>query len=151
MRINTNGFTYRLMDTLYEDHRISENLCVYFWQAVLAYFIGSFMSFLVAWMGLGALFAPVQIIFWHFTGVGFIPEAHWLFPPVVIFCFVYIIAAVFWVSVGVKWCITNWCITNVFKFDNMESPKPDSVVIEYIKAKKNKFCPKIEFYDGDAP
>ena len=137
MRINKNSWHYRLIQ--FADKIPSKNLCMYFWQVIGCSFMFLIMSIVIAaaltliplsmfgpiFMALSSAIEVFGIILWMITG---------------------------FISLGFAkdWVLTNpkhWLSRNIWKRKEHVKDKEPNIVFEYIKAKKRKVCPPLEFVD----
>lgn len=143
MKVNKNSWHYKALtgkflgiEGLYEPH-VSNSLCIYFWQVFL----------MISWRG----------FFWLL-----------LFPILISFLFVIPLTSLFaWINTGVFLqnamgleILAAWLVSGVLtglgysiykvrkwwsKVEYTKSNKESNLIIEYIKTKKRKLCPIIEF------
>lgn len=130
MKISTESWHYKAIDYLNWDH--SNSLCFYFWQAV-----GASLAF----VGFGVVLLFLLGILLSFPGViiasKYIVVHSWLY------YFTWVsLSALFWIAI-------MGAIVGFIKFvDFLSHRKPkesNNIVVSYIKAKKNKICPMIDF------
>lgn len=132
MKINTKSWHYRFLKSL--DTSIPKSLCPYFWKVVftVALFAGSILL-------LTALFATMGVKI--FEGIGFTLDnmvLYWSLAAVVgtvtaTSAIVLVVAVIF----GFVWAKEN------FKPPYKEEP----LIITFVKNKKSKICPRLEFED----
>jgi hypothetical protein len=119
----------------------SRSLCLYFWQVVIRLFFGISIGLLAA-SPLSTIInyatdtlrsSPFLVEFYSF--IGFLVGCFYLFVAV-IFILACVVQAVKWVN-------------SKFPRKHIEpkEPKEPSIIIEYIKAKKAKVCPMLNFTD----
>lgn len=158
MKISKNSWHYKMLNQgafgLFEKRYPSQSLCLYFWQVV--YQIGAlflwlpFMGFLfVSVFAVGPLllvatwFLAGELLTSHQAVMQILPE---MLAPMVaagmlgLVLYVFVIVAFFCAGLSVlpKKIRTNQAVDS----------KP-SLVIEYVKAKKQKICPILEFTDDN--
>jgi hypothetical protein len=122
----------------------SRSLCLYFWQVVMRLFFG---------MGLGLLAAsPLATAIVSLTGTfdtaSPLVKLYASFGVIVsIFYGLILVCSISYLSVqGVKWVYNK--LPRKYKEPKEHSnPKEPSIIIEYIKAKKAKVCPMLNFTD----
>lgn len=117
MKINKNSWHYKFINSLVTEP--SDNLCAYFWQLVLCIAVTPFFV------------ATLCVIVVFIT----LPFTHFWVEEVV---FLHYLAAFLDCS------ILSWVLFNLIKERRQEEGK-ECLAIEYSKAKKSKYCPKIEF------
>lgn len=132
MKINTKSWHYRFLNSL--DTNIPNSLCQYFWKVVftITWITGSILLLM-------ALFATTGVRI--FEGIGFTLDnmvLYWSLAAVVgtaiaISAIVLVVAVVF----GFVWAKEN------FKPPYKEEP----LIITFVKNKKSKICPRLEFED----
>lgn len=173
MKLNINSTTAKLYRWFYSTSQMPQSLCPYFWKLILMWifivpytimclptilldlkdpdlrttgerigvgfilwFIIGMLISMLSWIGL--FFAePVKDSVWFFAlTAGFIGWG----AAFVIGC-----VALF------KWCKEMWENRNVrydehgYRIWTKPEPKQSSIIIEFIKAKYNKYCPKIDW------
>lgn len=143
MKISTNSFFYRQADKF--TWEISSSLCVYFWQVVWAVLFWWVITpvlavLLTALLLLGMPFAAGKLILPIFgyveTGTK-LSEYLWHLGAGYTF---------FLVFVGL---MAAWTYYQEVKPNQGEKPKKEeNLFIAYVKAKKRKICPLIEFTEG---
>jgi large-conductance mechanosensitive channel len=116
----------------------SRSLCIYFWQVVarfcwclfvMSLVVSPLATFIV--MGTGT-FESSSLLVRLYSSVGAMISIFYIF---ILFAFI-----VFCIVEGVKW------VNSKFPREHKE-PKEPSIIIEYIKAKKAKVCPMLNFTD----
>lgn len=147
MKVNKNSWHYRLLTGEIfgieglNSWNVSNSLCVYFWQVVFVLlWKGVALFFLIPFVINGFLIQPVIFIFgWITTGIivkGDIGLTILIMESVVITCFVIVCA-----GLSLHTFLKN-------KTDLSEDvEKEPNIFVEYVKAKKNKLCPMIEFVE----
>lgn len=150
MQVNMNSWHYRLIENLF-DGDASHSLCVYFWQVALRLlFVGAVTAFM--WTFFGMLAVALA------TSAGWIAAAttpFWLKACIFIFgAFVTLglllagLAVCFLILYGVAKAILT--VKELLEqWDDKQEEKEDNVLVAYIKAKKRKICPMLEFTHGD--
>ncbi len=162
MKINYNSTSSKLYRWFYDTHRMPETLCPYFWKLVFAWFLTIILS-------------PLLLPTWITRKVTNdfdenVPIGPYAFMGFLIYGMLFIIASVgvfisaYWVtyyrgnilhgmyvgggitlSIGIVVLITYF--TNQLhkkKKQKYKEPKP-SILVEFIKAKYHKYCPKIDW------
>ncbi|QXO12748.1 hypothetical protein pEaSNUABM49_00535 [Erwinia phage pEa_SNUABM_49] len=158
MNISTNSWHYKMNEFVYEflNKNVATSLCGYFWQTVFAPIItltlaivGLIVISILSWGALylvGALFS--NFLVW----INVLPEAfqlvknvfNWRFIPMSILFDVLVIAVFYG-----KYKYSSYKERKIEEAKEKGAPidsKP-LLVIEYIKAKKRKICPLINFTD----
>lgn len=143
MKVNVNSWHFRTVCRM--NFTPSRSLCVYFWQVVWSTFMLYlvFPAILLVILICGVAFMPIPVgdfLLWIFgadvnieglnsyllrLGIGYI---------------------------GIILVVGFWILCAYLKEKRSEkvaSEKQDSILTSYIKAKKSKICPIIEFTDGD--
>jgi len=132
MKINTKSWHYRFLNSL--NTNIPNSLCPYFWKVVftIAWITGSILLLIVGFASIGAGI---------FEGIGFALDnmvLYWSLAAVVgtvtvTSAIVLVVAVIF----GFDWAKEN------FKPPYKEEP----LIITFVKNKKSKICPRLEFED----
>lgn len=135
MKINKQSIQYRAVNTVFK--KPSNNLCVYFWQLLCT-----------LTMGIGGVFTLwstgyVAYLMWKQSTDGSMATFLLAFPGLAVMGVIGAIIAMAIIYL-VFLAITGVCISIGFI---KKSTYDNSVVKEYIKAKKDKICPRIEFED----
>lgn len=146
MKVNMNSWHYRLIEN-FLDGSPSNSLCVYFWQVVLRLVVGGAMG-LAMWGFFGGLASA------------FIVKFGWIDPattPVWIKLLAaglgaFLVLAVFLVVLLIIG-FTIYGVVAAFKtlrtmfeqWDEKRPEKDDNLIVAFVKAKKRKVCPMIEF------
>lgn len=132
MKINTKSWHYRFLNSL--DTNIPKSLCPYFWKVVftVALLAGSILLFM-------ALLATMGVTI--FEGIGFTLDNMVLY---------WSLAAVVGTATATSAIVL--VVTVIFGFvwakENIKAPyKEEPLIITFIKAKKSKICPHLEFED----
>ncbi|AAQ81530.1 hypothetical protein PHG31p209 [Aeromonas phage 31] len=126
MKISTKSWHYRLLNTM--DMSIPRSLCPYFWKVVFTIgFIGVITTFLaIIFHGVGAK------ALWNW----FDYDANFVYATLFGFTLVVsVLAAVIGVFFGFFYASEKELFTI----------KTENIVINYIRAKKSKICPTLEF------
>lgn len=165
MNINKSSWHFKLLDKLdfkvarllrYEDSVVT--LCQYFWNVVAGVIIGATIGFIIAFLVLGSLFILSSIL----TGLVVFFGASWL--PVLeydSFMFgqhIVGLALSFLLSVAFIWQTAidqvkaGLIVPDWMKFSKQVATTPKqetkpNILFEYVKAKKNKFCPVVKLED----
>jgi len=169
MELNINGFTARTYRWFYAEYGMPENLCPYFWKLVIMWVLIIPVSILAIPMLLinkdeGYISLPAKIFGGALLYVGMF----------LIFC-MFVALSVFWngfhgtseniwddlqIMGFCGWAsVITFCILSLVKFikEKMSERKykklyttpyeghKNNIVFEFIKAKYNKYCPKIEW------
>lgn len=148
MKLSKNSWHYKLNKHVSNNYYIPpKSLCLYFWQTV-----GKMLALVVALggvclIGLGFL----SIILFLQTGI-----TGWVIWPEIIFelgavltaviLFLSMMGGVIATTEGHMKVFPEWMKITRFKKHEQVEKKP-SLVVEYIKAKKEKVCPYIEWED----
>lgn len=138
IKINKNSWHYKVVNFgCTSNNDISNNLCTYFWQFVrgcgigCALLLGVILFIVFASFVIGSLFVPLDV-----------SEA--------------VVAMIIWIVIALSFKDViihhfgsdHWLKRDVFKNlkskDGQTNRKP-SIIKEYLKAKKQKICPIIEF------
>lgn len=122
MKINTKSWHYRLKSRILGRFIMHQNLCAYFWGCVLSILLPAILVSLI-------LFLVVFFIYIMFTEPGFINIC--LIVLSVIGCFALPPIGIYWFR---RKTIKQYLVPG------------EEVVVEFIKAKKSKLCPLIEYY-----
>lgn len=161
MKANTKSLHARLHNLVYTN-KLPNNLCPYFWKLVLAFilFIPAFIIQLP--ILISDLFTKYKndtedrynmgFVFWLITIILTsisIPTIH-LF-KMMFNCYSYswdiaILGIIVWSMIGLVTIVTllALCLKNRI-IKNRYKEKQPSIIGEFIKAKKNKYCPKIDW------
>jgi len=142
MKVDVNSWHYRMVCRM--NMTPSKSLCVYFWQAVWCTFMLCLVfPAILLFMLVGAVaFAPIPLgdfILWVFgAGVNIDGLNSYLLRlgvgyAAIILMFVFWILCAYWEERRIK----------------IVEKKEDGIFVSYVKAKKSKICPIIEFTDGD--
>lgn len=145
MRLRRDSWHYRLVNWGFTgEFNISENLCTYFWQVVLS----MIMAMGVVAVGLVIAFI-VYMVCLHY------PWALWTdaigsnFIINVFYSMAWIGGGLFLRNTLDDMDLLGPEIKCLTPSGEPKPPKEPGLVSQFIKAKKDKFCPNIEFVDGD--
>jgi predicted neutral ceramidase superfamily lipid hydrolase len=111
----------------------SDSLCVYFWQVVFRFCCCLFV--------VAATVAPLVSVISYVTGTQ--DSSHIL---VQFYSYIGVIVGFFYGVALVTFIISSYIIRRE-AHKKTTKPKQPSIIIEYIKAKKDKVCPMINFID----
>lgn len=129
MKISVESWHYRLLKSDWLGHVVPNNLCLYFW-AVIYKLVGSVvlgcLGFLFAAGLYLTLFSLFSFIIW----------------PIIFSYSTWVLLG----SVAVIGLVV-WKANNMIK--NAPEGSAVSVTTEYVKAKKSKICPNLEFNRGE--
>lgn len=146
MKVSTQSWHYRLADSISDNLTPSKSLCVYFWQVVWG-FIFRFILFpgFIAVVGaVGICGIPAAIGKLTMDLFEFIPKgSNWI----VFFWTLgagYVILLVIFLLMGV---FVYW--KEIVQPRRSKVVKEDNLFVAYVKAKKRKICPIIEFTGDD--
>jgi len=173
MKLNINSNTAQLYRWFYGTFKMPESLCPYFWKlflmwaVILPYSIVCIPSIVmekldpsenpttgdrlcissVIWVVLiGALSILFSIsLFWYTY-----PKDTLGMDLQVLGCVLWIIAVAVGIWNGTRWLIEKWSESKI-KYDEHgrriwnPEPKQDSIIVSFIKASYNKYCPKIDW------
>ena len=150
MIINKSSGVYRCLDRMWWEP--SNNLCAYFWEAVVAIYFHvaipvGVVLFPVLFLTEGYISLPDSVLFtlltMTFFAVGFFL---WLVGACFAAVFVGGIIISIW-NEDVRYDLFH----NIWGFDmekpKPREPKPDNLMWAYMKAKKQEMCPIIEFVE----
>ncbi len=154
MKINYNSTSSKLWRWFYRNCEMPNNLCSYFWSYValcilivpcLIFRSWAFLPFvyeereergiqfikaIACWVALTASFwliAPVvRFLFLH--------KNDWLKQEGIVLCVILLISIAVVIIVGIFWYFENRD-SNIFT---------DNIIVEFVKAKKNRYCPLLE-------
>ena len=156
MKLNKNSFTIRLYKYFYSTEQLPTNLCPLFWKLVVMWvFIIPFTIFTIPALfmkdikGVGQKFVASLILYVILIalilmlsplGLFFISYNNELFMP---FWINGLIIDSILILIGIYFAIKYLVDKN--KYERMENPKSNSIVTEFVKAKYNKYCPKIDW------
>jgi hypothetical protein len=154
MIINANSWHVKLHDVIFDKQSRPQNLCPYFWKVVAALFLATllFSSLLTGFTLIGQPLAA-----WLFAHVGVLSD--FVTYPVGTFIGAICISSIFAFAFGV--CYGYTIITEYIKnrmWDRRYEKEraklsPDYVeptpnlIVGFIRSRKEKFCPKLEFKD----
>lgn len=135
MKISTDSWHYKLVDFIFKESWPSESLCIYFWQVVWSCIV----TFLTSCMGTVILACIIYVF---------------LYEPIVktvegsLGVYSYWLVWVFFCQKALKHLPEDNVVGEIFRYTpwtNKNVDKEPNIVLEYIRAKKQKFCPKIDF------
>jgi hypothetical protein len=174
MKLNINSVSARLYRWFYSTHKMPENLCPYFWKLVLMwvfilpYSLLSLPTIIMDWkesdikttgerMGTGVvawLILFILICMLSVFGVFFMKFPNekspwWTMLTIGLICWG---ATIVIASLElIKFSIKKWKNRHI-KYDKdgyriwePVKEKQDSIIIEFVKAKSNKYCPRIDW------
>lgn len=152
-KLNKNWGGHDIRYTLSKGNKIS--LCEYFWETVKS-FVGLFAAtiFMLGLCGavLYGLLAPFVLLFSSFTGIWWeIPDYYEIGAIVMIFTIILVpifavLATLFGpMKVFPKWFPVDKWLGQVIDKSKEHTPEKVNIIVEWIKAKKSKVCPIIEF------
>ena len=144
MNLSKNTWHFKVVEDEFcfmEGWDASRSLCLYFWQVVMRLFFGIGLGLLavsplvtiITYVTDTTHSAPFLIHFYSF--IGFIVSFFYFFVLGITICCCTI--------EGVKWVARKF----PRKYKEPKEPKEPSIIIEYIKAKKAKVCPMLNFTD----
>jgi len=133
MRVKINSWHYKLI--CFADFGIPNNLCAYFWKVVFSALFLVAMAIFVLFLAATATIAVTSFIWVWFFGI----EYEIGIFAMIMYCFVgfFILHSKSYPQRGI------WAVEIVGR---RESTEPN-LLIEWIRAKKQKICPMIEFID----
>lgn len=144
MKVNKNSWHYKLLTENFcfisgwEEWHISNSLCLYFWQVMFR---------LVSGLGLG-LIATSPLVFWGTLLLGLHPSDLVFFGRLLVGLGIFVTFAL--TAVG---ALASIVYAGEFIRDKLPrkeyKEKESNLFVEYIKAKKNKLCPIIEFVEEE--
>lgn len=173
MKLNYNSFSSKLYRWIYytDDMEMPTNLCPYFWKLVVAYIIALpvlvltlpielirlfvkdkekmeaplitriFMSviFAFALLFIAAVLAPISLFF-GYTPIEDSSIEHLISGGI----FIWVVGIIFAIGYGIKYLYDRHKNRrkNISTSDETEK---SNIVVEFVKAKYNKYCPKIEW------
>lgn len=174
MELNINGFTARTYRWFYAKEKMPQNLCPYFWELVIMWVLIIPVSIISIPMVLinkdedyislpakifGGLLIYVMIflifcmfvapsVFWN----GFYVSRKNIWDEIQIMGFIGWAIAIFFSSIGLLQFIREKIRSRRYKklFTTQHKGSKKNIVLEFIKAKYNRYCPKIEWkYEND--
>jgi len=159
MNLNSNSFSAKLYKWFYRTNHLPTNFCPYFWKLVMAYplallrlvtcfpgmlvfkyiikdnEVGAGLEFFMTLFTIIVLFvlftilSPIGLFWYSFKDIGKIIEMGFIFEASILIAFI-----------SIKWKdIINFL--NIGKKEYKE-PTPN-IIVEFVKAKYNKYCPQI--------
>ena len=148
MEISRKSWHYRLASDVYNIPH--QSLCIYFWQVVSAAFVRilhiGFLMFMACFV-IGFFAVPIT---W---GLG---ELGWIKPvvpgevaavPIAIMSIAAAAALAIFLLNGIKYLIEEYQYKRKKKNRQKGVAKEPNLVVEYIRAKKQKVCPTLKFKD----
>lgn len=156
MDINTKSWHYRMVEAVWEDFLnkdISTTLCGYFWQVVFAPIICivlfSAVLAVIAILGAGAFYIIGGIVGDLLANFGILPPEFALEKGVFKWEHVYA-SIVCDIIIGALWYgrYKHYKYKQEKAYEKNE-PKEVNLFVEFIKAKKRKICPILNFVDKD--
>lgn len=149
MQINTNSWHYKLV-TMNGAESAPRSLCPYFWKGVWHTFLLAFAAFAVCFAGWGV---GVDVATWMFAQCGVaLSSVAAIIPGLIVgwLMLAAIFGTIFLIGYGIYKVISRrkerkeaaeW---EARKNGTYVPPQPN-IVIAFIKARKEKFCPTLEF------
>jgi hypothetical protein len=161
MKLNQNSLSAKLYRWFYGTSVMPNNLCPYFWRLVTAVIFG---------LPVAILTVPYMVIyhkddsrnsFGERIGISFVP---WLLIAAIIcmisslgfffympdtdslLCVIMGVGCILWGSLilgGITWAITK--TVEYLKSKKSDNEKTDNIIVEMVKAKYHKYCPKIDW------
>jgi len=137
MAVRTSSATYRFLTRhsirpLRCEHREIRNICLYFWRLVWTTLVTFVAYLLLAFTAVGMVLVPL-----HLFGA-LDAEPYW------------------WMGVMLGCGYWAYCVAAAFAFFNPRSASAgprfitDTAAYRYYRAKKDEWCPNLEFVDGAA-
>ena len=140
MKIKRDSRYYKIMKTIYEPYGLPQNVCQLFWGtlffSVLVLVGVPFLLMLVLTISYLMLILPFEM--WGITNFGLVTVDN---ATAFLSMFWWVVAG--WISIGVYRHSDNYPAKQK-STDNDHTP---NIVIEYLKAKKQKLCPLVEYVD----
>ncbi len=146
MKVSTQSWHYRLADSISDSINPSKSLCVYFWQVIWGFvlwfilvpiFVVIVGSLLI--LGIPGIIGKLTMDFFDF-----LPEGSEL------------VLGLWYIGVGYLAFLIMFLLMGVFVYwKEIVQPrkakvvKEDNLFVAYVKAKKRKICPIIEFTGDD--
>lgn len=146
MKVSTQSWHYRLADSISDQISPSKNLCVYFWQVIWGFILWFILLPIFVTLVGGLILFGIPSVIGKFTMdlFEFIPKgSDWI---------------VFFWSLGVGYLalLIMFLLMGVFVYykeivkpSRTKIVKEDNLFVAYVKAKKRKICPIIEFTGDD--
>lgn len=170
MKLNYNSFSSKLYRWIYysDTNEMPNNLCPYFWKLVVAYIIAlpvlvftlpyelvrlfiknkeemdmpllpriiSTVIFVLALILIASVLAPISLFF------GYTPIEGSKLESIIHFgVFLWVIWGIVGLVYGIRYLVDKY--KNRSKV--IKEAKSENIVVEFVKAKYNKYCPKIEW------
>lgn len=145
MKISKNSWHYKMVtDKSYGIYsgNVSNSLCIYFWQVVSRFFIAGLVAVVCSLILWCMIVAPLlNLVLGFTTGV-------WWLGGTMINVFTFFGGIMWFAFLGISFTEIVWpkLKAKYFVKASERQPKP-SLIGSYIKAKKDKICPVIEFED----
>jgi len=161
MKLNQNSFSAKLYRWFYKTDTMPTNLCPYFWRLVTAVILSPLLAIytlpyeiinykrrrrhtysdilgtsLTYWFFIAAIICMISTLSLFF----YIPDEDSLLMVMIVFGFCV------WGSliiVGIGWGINE--IVKYLKPKKSDNEKTDNIIVEMMKAKYHKYCPKIDW------
>jgi hypothetical protein len=161
MKLNQNSLSAKLYRWFYKTNTMPTNLCPYFWKLVTAVILSPLLAIHTL---------PYEIInykrrsrytYGDMIGISF---AYWCFIAAVIcmisslgfFFYIPDEGSLLWVMMVLGFCVWAclivvgiiWSIFNIeeyLKSKKSDDEKTDNIIVEMVKAKYHKYCPKIDW------
>jgi hypothetical protein len=149
MKLNQNSLSAKLYRWFYKTDTMPTNLCPYFWKLVTAVILSPLLAIYTL---------PYEIINYKrrrwdtYADILGISLACWCF-IVAIICMInallltiMVIGSCFWgclILVGITWAIIK--TKEYLQSKKSDNEKTDNIIVEMVKAKYHKYCPKIDW------
>jgi|APGre2960657373_1045057.scaffolds.fasta_scaffold04756_7 hypothetical protein len=165
MKLNQNSLSAKLYRWFYKTDTMPTNLCPYFWRLVTAVILSPLLAIYTLpyeiindkrsrWDTYGDILGT-SFTYWFFIAAiicmistlslfFYIPDEDSLFMVMIVFGFCV------WTSliiVGIIWSIhkTEKYLLNENHSKKSDTEKTDNIIVEMVKAKYHKYCPKIDW------
>jgi hypothetical protein len=160
MKISTKSFTYKLVQQ-YSGSRPSNDLCSYFWQALWCWMKGAALWWAIASFVFLELLT-ITLFFVEGLNIGTVLTANDFFCDMLLqsdSLSLNIIGLILWSSAFIVFFVGNilgmsflvaciiYVISKLLPEKNQQQEESNSVVKEYYKSLKGKYCTKIDFVD----
>ena len=142
MNISKRSWHYRYMDWLGFDVRGTHSLCIYFWKLVFALTYPPLLMGAGALIGLSVVVGVVALPL-HYMGLIDLKLLPQLISGALIVC-----GVAGWVAVTLflAWYLSEYAHKrSIARRNSTTAPQQPNVFIAYIKAKKQKVCPIIDY------
>lgn len=161
MKLNQNSLSAKLYRWFYKTDTMPTNLCPYFWKLVTAVIFG---------LPVAILTVPYMVIYYKDDSRNSFGErigislVIWLLIAAVIcmistlglFFYIPNKSSLLWVMMAVGFCLWSclilvgitWAIAKTVKYlesKKSDDEKTDNIIVEMVKAKYHKYCPKIDW------